>query len=77
LPDEEQMLMRSQLGRPKAMRPDHGEIRFSWYRKIDLPIGYVGVVRGMRTKDDSYQSTCGKERKLHYNRKPTVTEKGD
>ena len=40
-------------------------------------LAMLGVVRGMRTKDDSYQSTCGKERKLHYNRKPTVTEKGD
>jgi len=77
LPDEEQMLMRSQLGLPKAMRPDHGEIRFSWYRKIDLPIGYVGVVRGMRTKDDNYQSTCEKKESHTTIVKSTVREKGD
>ena len=28
-------------------RPNSRQIRFKWYEKIDLPVGYVGLVRRM------------------------------
>jgi hypothetical protein len=28
-----------------------------WYEKIDLPVGYVGLVHRMRAKDNDCQST--------------------
>jgi hypothetical protein len=44
-------------------RPNGGKIRFKWYEKIDLPVGYVGLVRSVRAKDNDCQSACRKERK--------------
>jgi hypothetical protein len=34
-----------------------------WYEKLHLPVGYVGLVRGVRTKDNNRQSACGEKRK--------------
>jgi hypothetical protein len=55
------------LARPKLpsakRRPNGRQIRFKWYEKNDLPVGYVGVVRRVRAKDNDRQSACRKERK--------------
>ncbi|KAG0506320.1 MAG: hypothetical protein Udaeo_02930 [Candidatus Udaeobacter sp.] len=54
------------LARPKLpstkRRPNGRQIRFKWYDKNDLPVGYVGVVRRVRAKDNNCQSACRKER---------------
>jgi len=31
------------------------------YEEIHLPVGYVGLVRSVRAKDNNRQSTCGQE----------------
>jgi len=33
------------------------------YEKLHLPVGNVGLVRGVRTKDNNRQSACGEKRK--------------
>jgi hypothetical protein len=35
----------------------------TWYEKLHLPLGYVGLVRCVRTKDHNRQPACGQERK--------------
>ena len=37
-------------------RPNGRQIRLRWYEKIDLPVGYVGLVRSVRAKDNDCQS---------------------
>src|SRR4029077_9231810 len=44
-------------------RPNGRQIRFKWYEKTDLSVGYVGLVRSVRAKDNNCQSACGEKRK--------------